>query len=146
MLVAAARVTVWKSNLVTIFKTNEKEGCGKVAQTQSTFGMREPSGKQGFCVVLMSVRIYKTIKSLTVALIYPSLVRAQFCRQLHCRHLGKRLKNYYSCLIECLASIANIFVTIFVTLLSSVNRKHFRHYFRNAPFWRQSQTFSLLFS
>ena len=43
-----------------------------------------------------------------------------------------------------MGSIANIFVTIFVTLLSCVNRKHFRYYFRNAPFWRQSQTLNSL--
>ena len=61
MLVAAARVTVWKSNLVTIFKTNEKEGFGKVAQMHVTVQMRDTSGKQGFYVVLMLIRIYKTI-------------------------------------------------------------------------------------
>ena len=42
---------------------------------QAAFLMRGPSGKQGFYVVLMLIRIYKTINALTVALIYPSLVR-----------------------------------------------------------------------
>ena len=48
-------------------KTNGKVGFAKVAQIYSTFAMRDPSGKQGFYVVLMSVRIYKTINASPVA-------------------------------------------------------------------------------
>ena len=61
MLVAAARVTVWKSNLVTICKTNGKVGWIKVAQMQPTGLMRGTSGNHGFYVVLISVRIYNIL-------------------------------------------------------------------------------------
>ena len=61
-----------RPNFRTIFKTNGKVGFVKVAQMVVTHPMRESSGRQGFYVVLLSVRIYKTIKNLTVALIYPA--------------------------------------------------------------------------
>ena len=57
-----------KPNFRTISKTNGKEGWIKVAQMHVTVQMRESSGKQGFYVVLMSVRIYKTIHTLAVTL------------------------------------------------------------------------------
>ena len=42
-------------------------GWAKVAQMQSTVAMRDSSGKQRFYVVLMSIRIYKTINASPVA-------------------------------------------------------------------------------
>ena len=57
-------------------KTNEKWGFVKVAQMIASHQIRESSGEQGFCVVLMSMRIYKTIKNLHVAFLYPGLAHS----------------------------------------------------------------------
>ena len=61
MLVAAARVTVWKSNLVTICKTNEKTGWIKVAQMSPSGRIRGSSAEQEVGVVSLLSRIYNIL-------------------------------------------------------------------------------------
>ena len=61
MLVAAARVTVWKSILVTICKTNGKLGVDQGGPNAIIGPNRGSTAEQGFCVVSLLSRIYNIL-------------------------------------------------------------------------------------